>query len=82
MITVTRFNGRRFVLNAELIRTVESNPDTVVTLVSGEKLVIKETPDEIVERVVRYGRSLRRLMPLDPTGVGDGSPGAGNPPAA
>lgn len=65
MITVTRFTGKRFVLNAELIRTVESNPDTVITLTSGEHIVVKETTEEIVRKVIDYGRSLRRLMPLD-----------------
>ena len=78
---MTRFNGRSFVLNAELIRTIESNPDTVITLTSGEKLVVKETTEEIVERVIRYGRSLRRLMPYDGADAGAGG-GLGAGPAA
>ena len=63
MIVVTRFNGKRFVVNAELIRTVEENPDTTITLTSGDRLIVKETMREVVERAVEYGRSLRTLMP-------------------
>ena len=61
MISVTRLNGRKFVLNAELIRTIEENPDTIVTLISGEHLVVKESTKEIVRRVIDYNRNLRQL---------------------
>jgi len=63
MIQLTRLNGRPFVVNADLIRTVEQNPDTVLTLVSGEHLVVKESMDEVVRRTIEYGRHLRRLRP-------------------
>jgi len=65
MIAVTRLNGDRFVLNAELIRTVEENPDTVITLINGEHLVVKERMQEIVRLVIEYGRHLRRMVPPD-----------------
>ncbi len=65
MISLTRLNGKRFVLNAELIRTVEETPDTLITLISGEHVVVKETLREVVDRVVEYGRLLRRLLPPD-----------------
>ena len=61
MIALNRLgssNGSKFVLNADLIKTVESVPDTVITLVSGEKLLVRESPDEIVERIKDYRRSL------------------------
>lgn len=61
MISVTRLNGRKFVLNAELIRTIEENPDTIVTLISGEHLVVRESSKEIVRRVIEYNRHLRSL---------------------
>lgn len=63
MITVTRLNGGRFVLNAELIRVVEENPDTVVTLITGDKYVVKERMAEVVTKAVAYGRLLRGLEP-------------------
>ncbi|HLF92882.1 MAG TPA: flagellar FlbD family protein [Planctomycetota bacterium] len=63
MIKVTRLNGKEFVVNAELIQYVESTPDSVITLVNHEKLVVKEPLDEIIRRVVEYGRSLRTMVP-------------------
>jgi flagellar protein FlbD len=61
MITVTRLDGSRFVVNAELIRTVESTPDTLIKLTTGESYMVLEQTDEIVRRVVEYGRLLRGL---------------------
>jgi flagellar protein FlbD len=61
MISVTRLNGQKFVLNADLIRTIEENPDTIVTLISGEHLVVREPSKELVRRVIEYNRHLRRL---------------------
>ena len=63
MITLTRLNGKRFVLNAELIRTVESNPDTTITLTNGDHIIVAETMQQVVEAAVTYGQSLRRLLP-------------------
>ena len=63
MITLTRLNGSAFVLNAELIRTIEQNPDTTITLVGGEHLVVREGVREVVARVIEYGRLLRRALP-------------------
>lgn len=63
MVTLTRLNGARFVLNAELIRTVEEKPDTVVTLVNGDHFIVKEATQEVVRRVIEYGRHLRRMVP-------------------
>lgn len=63
MISVTRLNGQKFVLNSEIIRTIEENPDTIITLISGEHLVVKEPSKEIIKRVIEYERHLRRLCP-------------------
>jgi len=63
MITVTRLNGHKFVVNAELIRTVEANPDTTIKLINGDTLIVRETMQEVVELAIDYGRSLRKLMP-------------------
>ncbi len=59
MIQLTRINGRPFVLNAEQIKTIESTPDTMITLLHGEQVVVREPPAVVVERAVHYGRSLR-----------------------
>jgi len=65
MISLTRLNGQRFVLNADLIRTVEQRPDTTITLVNGDHFIVMEPVEEVVNRAVDYGRSLRTL--LEPT---------------
>jgi len=62
MISLTRLNGSRFVVNAELIRTIEERPDTTVTLTSGDVLIVAEPMDEVVERCIEYGRRLRTHM--------------------
>lgn len=63
MIQLTRLNGRGFVLNAEQIKTIESTPDTMVTLVAGDQLVVQETMDEVVRRAVDYMRVIRVFQP-------------------
>ena len=54
MIKLTRLDGEQFVLNADLIRYVENRPDTFVTLTSGERIVVSESMDEVIDRAVRY----------------------------
>jgi flagellar protein FlbD len=51
MIAVTRLNGPPFALNPDLIERVESTPDTVITLVDGTKYVVRESVEDIVQRV-------------------------------
>ncbi len=63
MITVTRLNGTRFVVNAEQIRTVEENPDTTIRLMNGEHVIVKEPMAEVVRLTIEYGRLLRKLVP-------------------
>lgn len=63
MIKVTRLNGTPYIINAELIRTVEANPDTTIRLINGDTMIVKETMDEVVQLAVEYGRSLRKLLP-------------------
>ena len=59
MIIVTRLNGKEFVLNAELIRSVEEMPDTTITLMEDKKYIVKESAQEVVKRAVDYGRQIR-----------------------
>ena len=59
MIAVTRLNGTQFVVNAELIRYIESTPDTMITLMGGEKVFVKETMEDVVERAIQYNRKIR-----------------------
>ncbi len=65
MITVTRLNGKPIVVNAELVRSVEENPDTTITLINGDHIIVQERMAVIVDKAVEYGRSLRRMLPMD-----------------
>jgi len=61
MIKVTRFKSQDdMVLNAELIETIEETPDTVITTTTGRKLIVEESMEEIVRRVMEYKRALTR----------------------
>ncbi len=66
MIKLTKFNSEsrkdgEFILNAELIQTIESTPDTVITLVNEKKFIVEEAADEVVRRVMKYRRALKQL---------------------
>lgn len=63
MITLTRLNGDRFVVNAEAIRYVEERPDTTLTMIGGERIIVAERMNEVVERTIDYGRLLRTILP-------------------
>jgi flagellar protein FlbD len=54
VIWVTRLNGSEIVVNADLVETVESTPDTVITLVDGKKYVVHEGPQEVIDRVCTF----------------------------
>lgn len=66
MIHVTRLNQSSVVLNSDLIELIESTPDTVITLTNNQKLIVRETADEIVEKVRAYRRSI-----LEPRSCGN-----------
>lgn len=70
MIELTRLNGSPMVLNSDLIKMAESSPDTMLTLVNGEKLIVRESRSEVVERILSYRARLlavvaRRLPSLE-----------------
>jgi len=54
MIKVTLLNGQELIINAELLEAVEAAHDTIITLTTGRKIIVKERPDEVVARVVAY----------------------------
>ena len=58
MIDVTRLNGTGITINAELIESVEENPDTVITLVGGKKIIVKERRQDIKNLVKSYKRDI------------------------
>ena len=58
MIRLTRINHQEIVLNADLIEHMEANPDTVITLTNGQKMMVLETPEKVVERVIAFRRRI------------------------
>jgi flagellar protein FlbD len=59
MIHVTRLNSTPLILNSDLIEHIEVTPDTVITLTTGQSLRVRETAEEVVERIVRFRRSIQ-----------------------
>ncbi len=62
MIFLTRLNDRHVVVNAELIKLIEATPDTLITLINGDLIIVKEPVHDVVEKSVEYGRRLRSLQ--------------------
>ena len=56
MIKVTRLDGTEMVINVDLIEFVESRPDTIVSLVTGKKVMIRESSDEVISRAAEFKR--------------------------
>ncbi|OWZ84234.1 flagellar FlbD family protein [Natranaerobius trueperi] len=56
MIKVTRLNGKVYTINSDLIEFIEETPDTVISLVTGRKVLVKESSDQVVNLVVDYRR--------------------------
>lgn len=62
MIRLTRLDGEAFLLNADQIRFVEHRPDTFITLLAGEVMVVKESMDEVMDRAIAYQQQ-KHLLP-------------------
>ena len=58
MIQLTRLNNHPLALNSDLIKFVEQAPDTVITLVNGEKIVVRESSQDVLDRVIQFRRSV------------------------
>lgn len=70
MIEVTRLNQSILLINPDLIATVEATPDTVITLTTGEKYIVREAPQELVERFITFKRAIYQngftILPTQP----------------
>ena len=58
MIRLTRLNQVPLVVNSDLIEHVEITPDTVIALTTGQKILVRETADEVIERVIGFRRAV------------------------
>jgi flagellar protein FlbD len=64
VIRLTRLNNQVLVVNSDLVKYVESAPDTVLTLITGEKILVRETADQVVERIVEFRRRILEGFPV------------------
>ncbi len=62
MIKVTRLNGEPIYLNSALIEFIEATPDTMITLTTGKKVIIKENIDDVIERIVEYNSKISQYI--------------------
>jgi flagellar protein FlbD len=67
MIKLTHLDSEPFLLNAELICYVEARPDTFITLTTGERIVVKESMEEVLRRAVAYQQAKYLIPPPAPT---------------
>ena len=58
MLEVTRLNGENVVINCDLIEYIDANPDTTISLTTGNKFVVKESLNEVVSRIVKYKKEV------------------------
>ena len=70
MIQLTRLNNSALVVNSDLIKFVEQAPDTVITLLNGEKILVRESAEEVMARVVQFRRRVLGAGPAAVTGLG------------
>jgi len=65
MIRVKKINGEEIVINAELIETVEARPDTTISLVTGNKIIVKDTVSEVIKKIMEYRRLISQKRSKD-----------------
>ena len=58
MIKLTRLNNQPLVVNSDLIKSMENSPDTVLTLVTGDKIIVRESAEQVLERVIEFRRAV------------------------
>ncbi len=65
MVLVTRLNGTKLYINAELIQSIEETPDTVITLVNDKKFVVREKASDVVEGFIDYHHKVKAALPVN-----------------
>ena len=58
MIEVNRLDGKVYWVNPHMIESMEQNPDLTLTMLSGKKIVVKDTPDELIHKIISYRRKI------------------------
>jgi flagellar protein FlbD len=76
MIRLTRLNQVPLVLNSDLIEHIEMTPDTVISLTSGQKFMVRETSEQVIERIINFRRAVLNGMPAYNWPMRNPEPGA------
>ena len=63
MIKVTRIKGKEYFVNADLIQFIEETPDTVLTLTTGQKVVVTETAEQVVDKLIKHKQEIYLGLP-------------------
>jgi flagellar protein FlbD len=79
MIHLTRLNNKPLVVNADLIKFIEQSPDTVISLTTGEKLVVRESVEEVLLRVADFRRLCQHSVYLPDGPPAPSTPGPASP---
>ena len=74
MIQLTRLNRNPLIINSDLIKLIENAPDTTLTLVTGEKIVILESSAQVVEKIVEFRRRVLAELPFQMSSAGPSAP--------
>ena len=82
MIKLTRLGGRPFYLNDDLIESLESTPDTTIQLTTGKRIMVHESPEEVLQRIVDFRRRVYGLEGDDQGGTTDAAGPATGPHAS
>lgn len=64
MIQLTRLNNQPLIVNSDLVKLIENTPDTVLTLVTGEKIVVLESSKQVVDRIVEFRKRVLADLPV------------------
>ena len=64
MIKLSRLNKQEYYLNADMIETVETTPDTVITMLNGKKFIVSEPAGEVVERIIEFRGKIKRFAKI------------------
>lgn len=62
MVALRRINGREFVINADLIEMIEATPDTVIGLTTGKKIIVQNSIEDIVKKVIKYKQLINQSI--------------------
>ena len=79
VIQLTRLNNTSLAVNSDLVKFVETAPDTVITLITGEKVLVRESTEEVIRRIVEFRRAVLAGLPSTGTNPGLASSTGGGP---